>query len=199
MKCPSCGASFPENASICEYCGSRVPEERHVSADRSEERIFQQIKESTAFAQRNNPARIQQMPQPSSLRIVGLIFFMVIWCGAGLFLTSIFWMVAGPLALIPLAMIIFGVFFAATRANKFLNHIGAPVDSFPAIVAGKRMAVSGGEHTSTSYYLTFEFEDGKRDEFPVYDGRIYGKVTEEDAGILYLRNRYAVDFERVRM
>lgn len=199
MKCPSCGASFPEDASTCEYCGSRLPKEPIVSADPSEERIFQQIKESTAFAKRNDPSRIQQIPEPSALPMVGLAIFMVIWCGVGLFITAMFFMLTGPLALFPLAIVIFGVVGAATQANKFMSASGGRVESFPAIVAAKRTAVSGGEHTSTSYYLTFEFEDGKRDEFPVYDGRIYGKVTEEDAGILYLRNRYAVDFERVRI
>ena len=124
---------------------------------------------------------------------------MVVWCSAALFMSVVFFGLGGPLAIFPLGLLVFGVVAALTSASKHINASSGPVQSMPAIVAAKRTAVSGGKNSSTSYYLTFEFEDGKRDEFPVYDGRIYGKVTEEDAGILYLRNRYAVDFERVRM
>ena len=68
------------------------------------------------------------------------------------------------------------------------------------IIAGKRTAVSGGGKNSsatTSYFVTAEFQDGRREEFATLTPQVYSKVAEEDAGVLFLRDQYALDFDRV--
>ena len=73
------------------------------------------------------------------------------------------------------------------RANDL-----SPIVSVPALVVAKRSNVSGGGETmtSTTYYATFELEDGERMEFNVR-GAEYGLLTEGDHGTLtYQRKRY---------
>jgi len=47
--------------------------------------------------------------------------------------------------------------------------------------------------------VTCETEDGSRDEYQVWDGKMYGKVSAGDAGSLFLRSNYGLDFDRVRV
>ena len=61
-----------------------------------------------------------------------------------------------------------------------------PVYSDPVLVKDKRTHVWGGGNTSsanTSYYITFEFENGERQEFMV-SGKVYGEVAPGDTGTL---------------
>ncbi len=70
----------------------------------------------------------------------------------------------------------------------------------PAVIVAKRMAVSGGSgdsSASTSYYLTAEFEDGTREEYQPMTPALYGRVAEDDAGVLFTRSSLALDFDRV--
>ena len=51
-------------------------------------------------------------------------------------------------------------------------------------------------HTSTDYYIIFEFEQGSRQEFQV-DNYDYGTLIEGDIGMLeHQGNRY-LGFERI--
>lgn len=65
-----------------------------------------------------------------------------------------------------------------------------------AIILGKRQKVSGGENsTSTWYYITFEFDDGSREEFSV-SGQKYGILVEGDEGKLHSQGTWFKGFER---
>ena len=79
-----------------------------------------------------------------------------------------------------------------SRNNK------APLKSIPARIVSKRTEVrqqqsqedSLSSRTSTTYYLTYEAEDGVRREFKV-EGQEYGMSAEGDQGILtYQGTRY---------
>lgn len=50
-------------------------------------------------------------------------------------------------------------------------------------------------HTSTNYYVTFEFESGDRMEFPVR-GSDYGMMAEGDRGTLFFQGTRFLDFTR---
>jgi hypothetical protein len=70
----------------------------------------------------------------------------------------------------------------------------------PVLVTSKRTQVSGGGNNSsasTHYFVTFEDESGRRKEHRVWDGNMYGRLSEGDAGVLFLRGEFAVDFDRV--
>lgn len=49
---------------------------------------------------------------------------------------------------------------------------------------------------STSYYTTFEFADGSREEFSVPTA-LYSQFAENDAGVLFTRANMVAAFDRV--
>ncbi len=76
------------------------------------------------------------------------------------------------------------------------NH--SPCLTVEAEVATKRMKMThhgGNHHSSTSYYVTFEFERGDRMEFRV-SGSEYGRLKEGDSGELTFQGTRYVEFER---
>ncbi len=75
-----------------------------------------------------------------------------------------------------------------------------PVYSDPVLVKDKRTHVWGGGTSSanTSYYITFEFENGERQEFMV-SGKVYGEVAPGDTGTLTWQGTRFHDFQRARL
>jgi len=83
-----------------------------------------------------------------------------------------------------------------------VNNLGQPVIGRPARIIGRRQATSvrGGHgnmsaSSSTSYYVTFEFKDGSREEFHVPD-RDFGLLVEGDAGLLHSQGAWFKGFDR---
>ena len=83
-----------------------------------------------------------------------------------------------------------------------VHNMGQPVIARPARIIGRRQATSvrgGMNHTMassrTTYYLTFEFKDGHREEFPVPD-RDFGLLVEGDAGVLHSQGTWFTGFDR---
>ncbi|UUO09206.1 DUF2500 family protein [Blastopirellula sp. J2-11] len=76
----------------------------------------------------------------------------------------------------------------------------SPVEVRPAIAVAKRTQVWGGignHAASTRYFVTFETEDGRRQEYALWYGAMYGGIAEDDAGVLFTRGDYAADFDRI--
>lgn len=82
----------------------------------------------------------------------------------------------------------------------------APQITVAAKIVGKRHNVDVHHHnagnnsgvhttTSTTYYVTFELEDGQRLEFHV-KGRVYGLLAEGDCGTLSYQGTRYLNFER---
>ncbi len=67
------------------------------------------------------------------------------------------------------------------RRTSFSHHPGAGENAAP--------------HTSTSYFVTFEFDSGDRQEFHL-NGRDYGQLAEGDVGLLTFQGTRYLDFER---
>ncbi|MFN3153059.1 DUF2500 family protein [Bremerella sp.] len=147
-----------------------------------------------------------------------MVFFFIAFCGISLFIAVMAIGIGGVASLseqafpfsiipicmgvVPLGMFAFGIFMAIKMFQRFQMMRDGKVDAVPVVIVGKRTQVSGGSgdsSASTAYFATFEFEDGERKEFSVYDGGLYGRISEDDAGILFSREQFAVDFDRVRM
>ncbi|OKH55831.1 hypothetical protein NIES2101_02340 [Calothrix sp. HK-06] len=72
-----------------------------------------------------------------------------------------------------------------------------PILNREAKVVSKRQHVSGGGNssTSTSYYITFEFTDGSREELGL-SGSEYALIAEGDKGMLYSQGSWFKEFKR---
>jgi len=94
----------------------------------------------------------------------------------------------------------------------WMKNNRSPQETVNARVAAKRMKVSGHGHsaaagnvsamntlhssTYTDYFVTFEFEDGKRLELRVKDHE-YGLLAEGDRGRLSFQGTRYLGFERI--
>jgi hypothetical protein len=180
------------------------------------------VKDSKEFLARNSPERHARLPRYQAWHKVVVFTFFGVFIGVTLF---IFLMALGmggffaffgsrvggrpggamgviPLfmAVVPLGMAGVGVFLFLTVRKKMQTFETAPVAALPVIVVDKRTHVSGGSGDSsarTDYFVTCETEEGQRKEYQVWDGNLYGRMAPQDAGIVYLRADYALDFDRV--
>jgi hypothetical protein len=218
MKCPSCGADISPAEVQCSHCGSHLPS----TSSSSKTAVFARIKASAQYADRNSPERIARLPNASAMQKVFLHVFFVIFVGISasmaVFLLGMAGVVGifgfraqggmaaafslGPLlmACVPIGFVVFGVVMFRHLKKKMNSLEHDPVEALPAIVIGKRTQVSGGSGDSsshTSYFITCEAEDGSRQEYQVWDGKLYGKLTADDAGIIFVRAGYGLDFDRV--
>ena len=218
MKCTSCGADISVGGARCDYCGSAV----ETAAEPSRREIFEKIKTSPHYEHRNAPQRLASLPQfPAGAKALAMAVPIVFIAISGIMAIGMLVMagvvgmgiglagggsLAGvsviPLlmALVPVGFVAIGVFMLVSFRKKFRQFDRAPVLARPAIVVGKRTAVSGGSgnsSASTRYFLTAEFEDGNRGEFQTMTPELYGRAAEEDAGVLYTRATMALDLDRV--
>ena len=80
------------------------------------------------------------------------------------------------------------------------SNNSSPVLTLSARVIGKRTQTYGGHGESsvrTAYYLTFEFDNGQREEFHVL-GSEYGLLVEGDTGLLTYQGTRYHEFNRRR-
>lgn len=102
------------------------------------------------------------------------------------------------------------IFIGIKGLKEWMRNNRQQVFSDPVIVVDKRTHVWGGHHTGihhtgvhhtgsrTSYYITFEFENGERQEFMVPD-RVYGQTASGDTGTLTWQGTRFHDFQRVQL
>lgn len=97
----------------------------------------------------------------------------------------------GIIFIIIVGFIIFTIFSSLKQGIKNNN---SPLLTVPVKVVSKRMHVQG-DHSHTTYYVTFEVQSGDRMELRV-DGNEYGMLVEEDLGLLSFQGTRYVSFER---
>ena len=102
----------------------------------------------------------------------------------------------------PVFLIIVGIISLIVAAFGYylIKNLSQPVLRREATVVAKRTSVGGGANntsTSTSYYATFEFENGERKEFGV-NGNEFGLLVEGDRGTLISQGDWYQGFERQR-
>jgi hypothetical protein len=99
-------------------------------------------------------------------------------------------------------IVICGFVFAFVNGLKqYASNKEKPVETVPARIIGKRPHTWGGAGDSsahTSYYVTFELENGERMEIPVNDS-FYGMHVEGDTGMLTHQGTQMMSFERERI
>lgn len=89
------------------------------------------------------------------------------------------------------------VFVIGKAVSQWSHNNNQPVLSAPARVLTKRTRTGGGEHVSTSYYVTFELPNGERREFGV-PGAEYGMLVEHDGGLLTFQGTRYKGFQRAQ-
>lgn len=103
-------------------------------------------------------------------------------------------------SIVPIFMVIIFVIIIVTMISRGVNY-GAqktkPEHTIGAKVLTKRQHV-WGDHSRTSYYATFELEDGQRIEFLIPKNKI-GYIVEGDAGALTHQGTLFVEFTRHAM
>lgn len=144
--------------------------------------------------------------KPSSSRIYGRIgcgvLVGIIFAGGTLFINFLtdpvgghpwfFRLILSLFTLLGIGFIIYGIY-------RFLKISTTKLRQDPALIVDKRTSVSGGGQSSsasTTYYVTLQFDDGKRHEYEA-TGKLYGKITKDDAGVAYIRDRFLLDFRRL--
>lgn len=99
-----------------------------------------------------------------------------------------------------IGMILFAVFKGVV---EWRSNEQSPKLTVPAIVITKRSNVShdyqGSDHmhnsSSTTYYVTFQFDSGDRTEFKV-TGTQFGMLAENDRGMLTFQGTRYIAFDR---
>ncbi|MET4561301.1 hypothetical protein ABIA69_002460 [Lysinibacillus parviboronicapiens] len=97
-------------------------------------------------------------------------------------------------------IIVFGT-FAFVMINgitQWAKNNAAPVLTVPAKIVTKRTNTRGGSGNSaahTTYYVTFEVQDGDRIELQL-NGRKYGQLADGDFGLLTFQGTRFQIFER---
>lgn len=92
---------------------------------------------------------------------------------------------------IVISMIVIAVISAIKQG---VSNNNSPRLTVPAEVVAKRIHVRG-DHSRTTYYVTFEVQSGDRMEFTVQDTQ-YGTLVEEDLGLLTFQGTRYIAFER---
>ncbi|MBI1247835.1 zinc-ribbon domain-containing protein [bacterium] len=192
MKCTSCGASLPENASTCEYCGTKAP-----APENNDDKIFDLIKQSPQYASQMVQAQSARMRPKGPMPFIAMGLFFFVWCGVGLFITTMFFSHVGMLGILPLGMVLFGVVAMLSTLGKALGSGGGPMKVIPAIVLRKKGSAVPPGGFGESFGVIFKFESGRSEEFFVADGLLYERLSEQDAGILSVRDNQVVKFDEV--
>ncbi|MER2126263.1 DUF2500 domain-containing protein [Solibacillus sp.] len=104
----------------------------------------------------------------------------------------------GPIFIFVVFVIIIGTIILAifSSIKQGVKNNNSPLLTVPAEVAAKRIHVQG-DHSRTTYYVTFEVQSGDRMEFTI-DGKEYGMLVEQDVGLLSFQGTRYISFERQR-
>ncbi|CUN93856.1 MULTISPECIES: DUF2500 domain-containing protein [Clostridium] len=94
------------------------------------------------------------------------------------------------------------IFIIVSNIKEWSNNNKQPIIPVASTIISKRINVShhhhGETHTtsrSTTYYTTFQFDNGERLELKV-SGKEYGLMAEGDKGILSFQGTRFISFER---
>lgn len=94
------------------------------------------------------------------------------------------------------------IFILIKNIKEWNYNNKQPIIPVNALIVSKRASVShnhsGENHissTSTTYYVTFEYDNGQRQEFHV-SGSQYGLLAEGDTGTLSFQGTRFIDFKR---
>ncbi|MBM7699766.1 DUF2500 domain-containing protein [Kurthia huakuii] len=101
-----------------------------------------------------------------------------------------------PIFIAIIGIFVFGtiIFILFSSIKKGIKNNNSPRLTVPAEVISKRTHVQG-DHSYTTYYVTFEVQSGDRLELQL-NGSDFGMLAEKDIGILSFQGTRYVSFER---
>jgi len=211
VRCPQCGAPFrAAEERFCSYCGTQRPEAPSAPSAGPDH--------AARFAAAQQHARLHELMRhaPGTAgRTAGGLFqlgFLVFFCvvaGAGLILFLAAARAFGPLEgvggigrllflLVPCLVLGGGIYALVTVARRLGRFHSSPLERRLARVLDERLAVSGGESPSTSYFTTLEWPDRTRQEFE-NEGHLAGKLARDDIGLAYTKGHVLLDFQRLEV
>lgn len=204
-KCGNCGGvAARADDRFCAYCGTELPRPSSEQTVRVEvvgpfgdlDERFERLKAHASY-----PQWMRWTPSTAghAVGLYGGAVFAVVFIVSSIFMTGVFGVLAGPMALFPLGFVAVGVFLLIKTVGRATRYSSAPLVRLPAAVLDERTEVSGGgenSSASTTYYASLQFPDRRRHEF-VVDGRTAGEVARGDVGIAYLKSDVLVAFRRV--
>ena len=108
---------------------------------------------------------------------------------------------ANPLFMILWSILFFGIiglfiYFFAGLVRREAQNNKKPIETVAATAVGKRINVTG-DHSFTTYYVTFEMADSERVELQV-EGELYGMIAEGDYGEVTYQGYKGLDFRRIQ-
>jgi hypothetical protein len=145
-------------------------------------------------------ALMRHAPSGTS-RLVGLglsSVFLLAWTVLAGVMTVLF-LRAGPLALVPAGMTLFGIVLLVRSSTRAVGFANAPLERRLVVWRDERVEVRGGgenDSASTAHFVLLEGRDGERVEVSC-DARAAGGHAPGDIGVAYLRGGMLLDFRRV--
>ena len=197
FRCSQCSAPVTDDRwTNCPYCGTVLskPTINPLRAVVAPER-FAAVESSPAYA-----ALMSREPSGTG-QLVGQgaqTIFLLLWTIGTGFMTLAF-LSAGPLALLPAAMCVFGVVLLARQSARTAAFANATLERRIVVWKDERTEVrGGGEHSSASTYhfVLLEGRDGRRAEYGC-SSKLSGAHAPGDIGVAYLRAHVLLDFQRV--
>jgi hypothetical protein len=203
QKCPECAAPLADTAlDRCPYCGANFVRDsaRPVTAETAvraaastRERLARlraqdEVREALEGEFVVEPAPALPIASIGMGAVVLFIGFAAVAASRG---------AAGP----PLVFVLVGSFvlFRIFRRRPRTRQLtSTDAERVPAAIVGKRTAIEGRRRASTEYFLTLEFEDGRRAEYEV-DGPMYGLFAEGDLAVAYLHDSTLVRLRRFEL
>ncbi|VYU43473.1 DUF2500 family protein [Clostridium tertium] len=111
-------------------------------------------------------------------------------------------MFSGMFSLVFIFIIGVFIFTIVKGISEWSSNNRQPIVPVDSKITSKRMSVThhnhgenGMSHNSTSYYVTFEFENSERLELKV-SGSDYGLMSEGDRGVLSFQGTRFISFKR---
>ena len=198
MKCANCGATIPDGSRKCAYCGEAAPVEATRGAVEQPANVFERIRQSPQFRQASSVERLAAIAKPGIFMLAIPVVFLAVFVIAALGMAGMAASFAPPIfVIVPVGMAIVGIMMAVAAVQGGMKVAKAPLIPRAAVVRSKRSETSGSsESTSTSYFATFEFPNGAREEFSVTPA-LYSQLADRDAGVLFTRANTTAAFDRV--
>ena len=105
-----------------------------------------------------------------------------------------------PIFIMIISVVVIGtiIFRIGSGTKEYFSNNSMEETTIPARIITKRTHVWGGHgntSASTSYYITFEDEQGNRAEFSL-NSKLYGAYAEGDTGMLTHQGTRFLRFER---
>jgi hypothetical protein len=199
VRCSQCGAPFrAAEERFCTYCGTQRPTPAPPPPTAAPDH-------SARFAAARAHASLRELmgraPSTAGHTLGGLFTMgcLVLFCVvAGTLVLGFNHAGAGLFAVVPCFIFGVGLFLLVTFGARMARFHGSELERKLVRVLDERTDHSGGENSTTTYYVTLEGEDRRRSELRL-EGSLAGKLTRDDIGLAYVKGDVLLDFARLEV